>query len=119
MLKDIINLIDQEIKWSQDKDNQIMSGVTEEETIWFVRGLEQARLIINKYNNNKNEECIKINKKAKIIACLKPEDGDISEYIGDIYDVIEEHDDEIYVELDGCECCFYKGEYEIVESEDD
>lgn len=49
MLKDLlIEVIDDEIKWSKNKEHQANNNITEEQAEWFIKGLEQSKLIINK-----------------------------------------------------------------------
>ena len=49
MIKDLlIRVIDKEIEWSKDKENQKSSNITKEQAEWFVKGLEQSKIIIEK-----------------------------------------------------------------------
>jgi hypothetical protein len=47
-VEDYYNIIDKEIEWSASKSNQIVNNVTQEQAEWFVKGLEQAKLLIQK-----------------------------------------------------------------------
>lgn len=56
MIKDLlIEVIDDEIKWSKNKEYQANNNITEEQAEWFIKGLEQSKLIINKVIRIKNE----------------------------------------------------------------
>jgi hypothetical protein len=45
--KDINTVLNKEIEWSKDKNNQLKNDITDEQGEWFVKGLEQAKLLIN------------------------------------------------------------------------
>ena len=45
--KDINTVISKEIEWSKNTDNQLANNITDEQAEWFVKGLEQAKLLIN------------------------------------------------------------------------
>lgn len=48
---DVISLIksniDEEIKWCINTDNQCKCEVTKEQTEWFIKGLKQAKILID------------------------------------------------------------------------
>lgn len=49
--KVIKDIIDKEIKWSENTDNQMANNITEEEANWFVKGLKQAKLLVDSMND--------------------------------------------------------------------
>jgi hypothetical protein len=44
--QDYINTINKEIEWSENKENQKTNNITDEQVEWFVKGLKQAKILI-------------------------------------------------------------------------
>ena len=51
---DLLNVLDQEIKWSKDHVDDSGFNLTKEFAKGFIEGLEQARYIVTKLDSKKN-----------------------------------------------------------------